>query len=130
MVLLPEELMINSVDIQLEPEFDDERHRWFGDPVWVADGSPEALRKLVPQFERRPFSLNNPSPGKKSDLSPITFQAKGENELTDLIIRLPLNQGEVDPTKQDFGGLVAQFIDSEGRRCSVAEQAANAANQD
>lgn len=25
------------------------------------------------------------------------------------------------PTKQDYGGMLAQFVDSEGRRCSVAE---------
>ena len=38
-------------------------------------------------------------------------------------------QFSMPPTKQDFGGILAQFIDSEGRRCSVAEQTANAANQ-
>jgi lactoylglutathione lyase len=32
------------------------------------------------------------------------------------------------PTKQDFGGILAQFLDSEGRPCSVAEQTANTAN--
>jgi lactoylglutathione lyase len=26
------------------------------------------------------------------------------------------------PTKQDFGGMLAQFVDSEGGSCSVAEQ--------
>ena len=29
------------------------------------------------------------------------------------------------PTKQDFGGVLAQFPDSEGRRCSVAEQSSS-----
>jgi len=38
-------------------------------------------------------------------------------------------QFSMPPTKQDFGGSLAQFIDSEGRRCSVAEQTENAANQ-
>lgn len=33
------------------------------------------------------------------------------------------------PTKQDFGATLAQFLDSEGARCSVAEQTAEAANQ-
>jgi len=33
------------------------------------------------------------------------------------------------PTKQDFGGTLAQFLDSEGGRASVAEQAANATSQ-
>jgi predicted enzyme related to lactoylglutathione lyase len=33
------------------------------------------------------------------------------------------------PTKQDFGGTLAQFVDSEGRRCSVGEQSSAAANQ-
>jgi predicted enzyme related to lactoylglutathione lyase len=30
-------------------------------------------------------------------------------------------QFSLPPTKQDFGGTLAQFVDSEGRRCSVAE---------
>jgi len=30
-------------------------------------------------------------------------------------------QFSMPPTKQDFGGTLAQFLDSEGRRCSVAE---------
>ena len=38
-------------------------------------------------------------------------------------------QFSMPPTKQDFGGSLTQFIDSEGRDCSVAEQTANAANQ-
>ena len=38
-------------------------------------------------------------------------------------------QFSMPPTKQDFGGILAQFVDSEGRRCSVAEQTSNAANQ-
>lgn len=38
-------------------------------------------------------------------------------------------QFSMPPTKQDFGGVLAQFVDSEGRRCSVAEQTSNAANQ-
>ena len=38
-------------------------------------------------------------------------------------------QFSMPPTKQDFGGTLAQFIDSEGRACSVAEQASTAANQ-
>ena len=38
-------------------------------------------------------------------------------------------QFSMPPTKQDFGGILAQFLDSEGGRCSVAEQTSNAANQ-
>ena len=30
----------------------------------------------------------------------------------------------IPPTKQDFGGLLAQFVDSESAHCSVAEKAA------
>ena len=30
----------------------------------------------------------------------------------------------IPPTKQDFGGLLAQFVDSEGAHCSVAAKAA------
>jgi lactoylglutathione lyase len=38
-------------------------------------------------------------------------------------------QFSMPPTKQDFGGILAQFVDSEGRHCSVAEQTASVANQ-
>ena len=31
-------------------------------------------------------------------------------------------QFSMPPTKQDFGGLLAQFVDSEGAHCSVAGQ--------
>jgi predicted enzyme related to lactoylglutathione lyase len=34
-------------------------------------------------------------------------------------------QFSMPPTKQDFGGVLAQFLDSEGRPCSVAEQSSN-----
>lgn len=30
----------------------------------------------------------------------------------------------IPPKKQDFGGLLAQFVDSEGTHCSVADKAA------
>ncbi|HEV2115931.1 MAG TPA: VOC family protein [Terriglobales bacterium] len=33
-------------------------------------------------------------------------------------------QFNMPPTKQDFGGLLAQFIDSEGSHCSVGDSAA------
>jgi hypothetical protein len=87
--------MNNLIRAQLESVFDGEGRRWFGDPVSVVEDSPEALRKLIPQFERRPFSFRNPDPSKKHKLlSPSTFVARGENELTDLIVRLPLNKEE------------------------------------
>jgi lactoylglutathione lyase len=38
-------------------------------------------------------------------------------------------QFSMPPTKQDFGGMLAQFLDSEGGHCSVAEQKSNSANQ-
>lgn len=31
-------------------------------------------------------------------------------------------QFTMPPTKQDFGGVLAQFVDSEGARCSVGEE--------
>jgi lactoylglutathione lyase len=37
-------------------------------------------------------------------------------------------QFRMPPTKQDFGGMLAQFVDSEGRNCSVAEQRSGGAN--
>ena len=38
-------------------------------------------------------------------------------------------QFSMPPTKQDFGGTLAQFLDSEGGLCSVAEQSSSAASQ-
>jgi predicted enzyme related to lactoylglutathione lyase len=38
-------------------------------------------------------------------------------------------QFSMPPTKQDFGGMLAQFVDSEGRRCSVTEETSSTANQ-
>jgi hypothetical protein len=32
------------------------------------------------------------------------------------------------PTKQDFGGILAQFVGSEGERCSVGEEQGSATN--
>jgi len=32
------------------------------------------------------------------------------------------------PTKQDFGGILARFVGSEGERCSVGEEQASATN--
>ena len=87
--------MGSSIDVQLEAVSDAGGRRWAGDPVWVAEGSPAALRKLIPQFERRPLSLGHPGLGTKSELPSGTFVANGENELADLIVRLPLNNEEI-----------------------------------
>ena len=38
-------------------------------------------------------------------------------------------QFSMPPTKQDFGGTLAQFLDSEGGRCSVGEEASTSATQ-
>ena len=38
-------------------------------------------------------------------------------------------QFSIPPTKQDFGGTLAQFLDSEGGRSSVAEPASSSVNQ-
>jgi predicted enzyme related to lactoylglutathione lyase len=37
-------------------------------------------------------------------------------------------QFTMPPTRQDFGGTLAQFVDSEGARCSVGEEASSSAN--
>jgi len=79
---------------RLEAESDGAR-RWFGEPVWVTEGSPEDLRNLIPCFERRPFSFGNPDSNKNSELTATTFLASGENELADVIVRLPMRQEEV-----------------------------------
>jgi lactoylglutathione lyase len=38
-------------------------------------------------------------------------------------------QFSMPPTKQDYGGALAQFLDSEGAHCSVAEETSAGANQ-
>jgi Domain of unknown function (DUF932) len=87
---------VNSIGgTQFEVASGGERHLWFGEPIWVTNGSPEALRKFIPEFERRPFFLGHPDSGKKSELSSNALVARGENEFADLIVRLPLNNEEV-----------------------------------
>jgi Domain of unknown function (DUF932) len=70
--------------------------RWFGEPVYVSKGSPDDLASLIPRFDRRPFCLPDTSPGQKSRPTWGAFLATGENRLSDLIVRVPLNEKEAE----------------------------------
>jgi hypothetical protein len=67
--------------------------RWFGEPVLISEGSPKIMGRSIPIFNRRPFSLGDwPVPEKDSE----TWHGAGENRLSDLIVRMPLNNSEVE----------------------------------
>lgn len=63
-----------------------------------------------------PSSLNNPAGTVELGFRVASLE-KFHEEMTakDVHFTMP-------PTKQDFGGVLAQFVDSEGGRCSVAGQ--------
>jgi hypothetical protein len=68
--------------------------RWFGEPVCVSEGPPEVLMKLVPRFDRRPFAMS--SVGSRFLENEPTPLAMGENDMYDLIVRLPNNKQEAE----------------------------------
>jgi hypothetical protein len=68
--------------------------RWFGEPVCVLADSPGALMKLVPRFDRRPFTMSRVANRSIEDAT--TPSILGENDLYDLIVRLPLNNQEAE----------------------------------
>jgi len=89
----------------------------FQSPDWSEFSTGETSLGLHPASEKNPAG--------SIDLGfNVTNVEKFHQEMTakGVLFSMP-------PTKQDFGGSLAQFIDSEGRRCSVAEQMANAVNQ-
>src|SRR5208282_1624283 len=63
-----------------EPDVDQDGPKWLGEPVSTWDGTPEGLEGLIPHFDRRPFAIS----------------LQGENNLYDLIVREPLEPGELD----------------------------------
>lgn len=66
--------------------------RCSGEPVFVSEGSPEDLLRLIPQFDRRAFSMS--SIGSFHPKLPAGLPLAGENDLYDLVVRLPLNDKE------------------------------------
>lgn len=88
----------------------------FQSPGWSEFSTGETSLGLHPASERNPagsieLGFNVPNLGKFHE----EMIAKG--------VRFTM-----PPTKQDFGGILAQFVDPEGRRCSLAEEASNGAN--
>lgn len=88
----------------------------FQSPGWSEFSTGETSLGLHPASE------NNPAGSIELGFQVANLD-KFHREMTASGVRFTL-----PPTKQDFGGILAQFVDSEGRRCSVAEQSSNAAN--
>jgi len=89
----------------------------FQSPGWSEFATGEASLGLHPASEKNPagsFELG----------FTVANLEKFHQEMTAKGVRFTL-----PPAKQDFGGMLAQFVDSEGARCSVAEQASTSANQ-
>jgi lactoylglutathione lyase len=63
-----------------------------------------------------PASLNNPAGTVELGFKVASLE-KFHEEMTAKGVQFTM-----PPTKQDFGGVLAQFVDSEGGRCSVAGQ--------
>jgi hypothetical protein len=79
---------------QLEIAPNEDAPRWLGEPVLVLEGSPDSLATLIPYFDRREFSIGNLDfpRDKKAD----GLLALGENKMSDLIVRKPLNEKEFE----------------------------------
>jgi hypothetical protein len=65
---------------EVEIVAEEDTPKWFGEPVSVSKGPPEVLKKLIPRFDRRPFSLGGPAPARERE--PSAFHATGENRLS------------------------------------------------
>ena len=63
-----------------------------------------------------PASQNNPAGSVQLGFN-VSNLEKFHQEMTAKGVKFSMA-----PTKQDFGGMLAQFVDSEGGSCSVAEQ--------
>src|SRR5580704_16285340 len=71
----------------------DDTPRWSGEPVCVVNGSPADLIGLVPHFDRRPFSMGSIGSSSTATLRESALLDR-ENSFYDLVIRLPLKEGE------------------------------------
>jgi lactoylglutathione lyase len=81
----------------------------FESPGWSEFSTGETVLGLHPANE------NNP-PGTVELGFKVPDLKKFHEEMTARGVQFTM-----PPTKQDFGGSLAQFVDSEGGRCSVAE---------
>ena len=82
----------------------------FQSPGWSEFATGETTLGL------HPASQNNPAGTVELGFS-VGDLEKFHQEMTAKGVQFTM-----PPTKQDFGGTLAQFVDSEGGRCSVAEQ--------
>jgi Domain of unknown function (DUF932) len=75
--------MTSASDInEIEVDANGESRRWSREPILVSEGSPQCLARLIPTFERRPFT--------------IAGSAASENKFLDLIVRLPMDPEETE----------------------------------
>ena len=88
----------------------------FQSPSWSEFSTGETSLALHPASE------NNPAGSIELGFN-VADLAIFHREMTEKGVQFGM-----PPTKQDFGGILAQFVDSEGRRCSVAEETSAAAN--
>lgn len=82
----------------------------FGSPGWSEFASGETTLALHPASEKNP-------PGSVE----LGFMVPDIQKFHEMMIARGV-RFSMPPTKQDFGGLLAQFVDSEGGHCSVAGQ--------
>ena len=82
----------------------------FQSPGWSEFSTGETSLSLHPASERN-------SAGSIELGFNVANLGKFHKEMSDKGVRFSM-----PPTKQDFGGILAQFVDSEGRSCSVAEE--------
>jgi predicted enzyme related to lactoylglutathione lyase len=81
----------------------------FESPGWSEFSTGETSLGLHPSSETNPA-------GRIELGFKVTHLAKFHQDMSEKGVQFNL-----PPTKQDFGGMLAQFVDSEGRRCSVSE---------
>ena len=85
----------------------------FQSPGWSEFSTGETSLSLHPASDKNP-------PGSIELGFNVANLGQFHQEMSDKGVRFSM-----PPTKQDFGGILAQFLDSEGRPCSVAEQSSN-----
>ncbi len=80
---------------QVETVGDEYQLKWFGEPVTKIQDKISEIACRIPLFERRPFSCGWP---KEASIgrSSRSWKPDGENKLLDLIVRMPLVEGEVE----------------------------------
>ena len=89
----------------------------FNSPGWSEFSSGETSLGLHPASDQNPA-------GKIELGFSVANLEKFHQEMSAKGVRFSM-----PPTKQDYGGALAQFLDSEGSHCSVAEEMAAGPNQ-